>query len=123
MFDSAANREAEAAAAARPRQPQVLTKISQPGLRRLARRGGVTRVSKTSYEEIRHDMRGVMTEVIVTIGIFMEHASSYRSIRAGEARRKTVRVEDVIKAFKKRGNTVMGRPIVRKTNEKRVAYD
>ena len=66
--------------------------ISTPGLRRLARRGGVKRVCAHVYPEI----RGLMREFIETT---IQDAQRYTQ----HAYRKTIVVDDILYALKLRG--------------------
>ena len=67
--------------------------ITKPAIRRLARRGGVKRISGLIYEET----RGVLK-------VFLENV-----IRdAVHARRKTVTAMDVVYALKRQGRTLYG---------------
>ncbi|RMZ52519.1 hypothetical protein APUTEX25_003662 [Auxenochlorella protothecoides] len=62
--------------------------ITKPAIRRLARRGGVKRISGLIYEET----RGVLK-------VFLENV---------HARRKTVTAFDVVYALKRQGRTLYG---------------
>lgn len=71
--------------------------ITNPAIRRLARRGGVKRISGLVYEEIRSVLK-IFLENIVRDGItYMEHA-----------RRKTVTSMDIVYALKHQGRTLYG---------------
>lgn len=69
--------------------------VTKPAIRRLARRGGVKRLSAMVYEETRGVLRAFLEDVIRDSVTYMEHA-----------RRKTVMPMDVIYALKKRGQTL-----------------
>ena len=71
--------------------------ITKPAIRRLARRGGVKRISGTVYGEI----RGVLKEFLVGI---MRDAVTYTEY----ARRKTVTSTDVVQALKRHGKSLYG---------------
>ena len=65
--------------------------ITKPAIRRLARRGGVKRISGLIYEETRGVLKTFMESVIRDAVTYTEHA-----------RRKTVTAMDVVYALKRR---------------------
>lgn len=67
--------------------------ITKPAIRRLARRGGVKRISGLMYEETRGVLNVFLENVIRDTIVYTEHA-----------RRKTVSVQDVLYALKRRGS-------------------
>lgn len=69
--------------------------ISMPSIRRLARRGGVKRVSGSIYEEARGALKEFMEKVIRDAIIYTENAN-----------RKTITIMDVIYGLKRRGRTL-----------------
>ncbi|KAJ3424022.1 histone h4 [Anaeramoeba flamelloides] len=71
--------------------------ISRPAIRRLARRGGVKRISATIYDEVRNVLRAFLENVVRDAVTYTEHA-----------RRKTVTVLDVVYALKRQRRTVYG---------------
>ncbi|ODQ54965.1 histone-fold-containing protein [Saitoella complicata NRRL Y-17804] len=71
--------------------------ITKPDIRRLARRGGVKRISAGIYGEVRGAMRDFLQGVLHDCCAFLEHAN-----------RKTVVVKDVIYALKRRGRPIYG---------------
>ena len=71
--------------------------ITKPAIRRLARRGGVKRISGLVYEETRGVLKTFMESVIQDTVTYTEHA-----------RRKTVTVADVVYALKVRGRPLYG---------------
>jgi histone H4 len=71
--------------------------ITKPAIRRLARRGGVKRISGTVYEET----RGVLKEFLENI---IKNTISYTD----HAKRTTVFAQDVIYALKRNGRTLYG---------------
>jgi len=71
--------------------------ITKPAIRRLARRGGVKRISGTIYEEI----RGVLK-------VFMEHVIRDAVTYTEHARRKTVTAMDCVYALRRQGRTLYG---------------
>jgi histone H4 len=71
--------------------------ITKPAIRRLARRGGVKRISGDIYEEIRGVLRHFLENVIRDSVTYTEHA-----------RRKTVTALDVVYALKRQGKTIYG---------------
>ena len=75
----------------------LLEGITKPAIRRLARRGGVKRISGLIYEET----RGVLK-------IFLEHVIRDAVTYTEHARRKTVTAMDVVYALKRQGRTLYG---------------
>ena len=71
--------------------------ITKPAIRRLARRGGVKRISELIYEETRNVLRVYLERLIHDSVTYTEHA-----------RRKTVVVLDVVYALKGQGCTLYG---------------
>merc|ERR1712226_326494 len=71
--------------------------ITKPAIRRLARRGGVKRISGLIYEEVRHVLKTFLEDVIKDSVTYTEHS-----------RRKTVTAQDVIYALKRKGRTLYG---------------
>ena len=77
-----------------PNQNQGITK---PAIRRIARRGGVKRISGMMYEETRGVLRTFLGNIIKDSVTYTEHA-----------RRKTVTALDVVYALKRQGKTLYG---------------
>jgi histone H4 len=71
--------------------------IAKPAIRRLARRGGVKRISGLIYEET----RGVLK-------VFLENLIRDSVIYTDHARRMTVTAMDVVHALKRQGKTLYG---------------
>lgn len=71
--------------------------ITKPAIRRLARRGGVKRISSLIYEETRHVLRTFLENVIRDSVTYTEHA-----------KRKTVTALDVVYALRRQGRTLYG---------------
>ncbi|RDX44315.1 histone-fold-containing protein, partial [Lentinus brumalis] len=71
--------------------------ITKPAIRRLARRGGVKRISGLIYEET----RGVLK-------IFLENVRRLFVTYTEHAKRKTVTALDVVYALKRSGRTLYG---------------
>ncbi|KAJ1442356.1 hypothetical protein B484DRAFT_390085 [Ochromonadaceae sp. CCMP2298] len=71
--------------------------ITAAAIRRLARRGGVKRISGICYEEIRGVLKVFLEDVCSTAVIYTECAG-----------RKTVSSLDVVHALKKMGRTIYG---------------
>lgn len=71
--------------------------ISKPAIRRLARRGGVKRMSGGVYDHTRNVLRVFLEGVIHDAITYTEHA-----------RRKTVTSMDVVYALKRQGRTLYG---------------
>lgn len=71
--------------------------LSTAAVRRLARRGGVKRLSGLMYEEIRGIVMVFLEPLVRDAICYSEHA-----------RRKTLSAMDVVMALKKRGTTLYG---------------
>ena len=71
--------------------------ISNPAIRRLARRGGVKRISELIYEETRSILRSFLEKVLKDTIVYTEYA-----------KRKTVTSLDVIYALKRQGRCLYG---------------
>ncbi len=75
----------------------VILGITKPAIRRLARRGGVKRISGLIYEETRNVLKLFLQNVVKDAVTYTEYA-----------RRKTVTAMDVIYALKRQGRTLYG---------------
>ncbi|XP_069476298.1 uncharacterized protein [Ambystoma mexicanum] len=71
--------------------------ITKPAIRRLARRGGVKRISDLVYEEACNMLKVFMENVIRVAVIYAEHA-----------KRETVTAMDMVYALKQQGRTLCG---------------
>tara|TARA_B100001059_G_C17500547_1_gene410828 strand:- start:18 stop:335 length:318 start_codon:yes stop_codon:yes gene_type:complete len=71
--------------------------ITKPAIRRLARRGGVKRISGLIYDESRAVLKVFLENVIRDSVTYTEHA-----------RRKTVTALDIVYALKRQGRTIYG---------------
>ena len=71
--------------------------ITKPAIRRLARRGGVKRISGLIYEETRGVLKVFLENVIRDAVTYTEYG-----------RRKTVSAMDIVYALKLRGRAVYG---------------
>ena len=71
--------------------------ITKPAIRRLARRGGVKRISGLIYEETRGVLKVFLENVVRDAVTYTEHA-----------KRKTVTAMDVVYALKRQGRTLYG---------------
>jgi histone H4 len=71
--------------------------VTKGGIRRLARRGGVKRISGALYEEVRVLLKAFVEGVIRDATAYTEHA-----------KRKTLTALDVVHALKKRGRVMYG---------------
>ncbi|UYV60176.1 hypothetical protein LAZ67_1000221 [Cordylochernes scorpioides] len=71
--------------------------ITKPAIRRLARRGGVKRISGLIYETVRETLTIFLQKVIRDCVTYTEHA-----------RRKTVIASDVLLALRRNGRTLYG---------------
>ena len=79
------------------RLPARAPRAQKPAIRRLARRGGVKRISGLIYEETRGVLKVFLENVIRDAVTYTEHA-----------RRKTVTALDVVYALKRQGKTLYG---------------
>ena len=77
--------------------PYSLTGINRNAIRRLARRGGVKRISGLIYEEVRGVLKDFLEKTIRDAVTYTDHA-----------RRKTVTAMDVVYALKRQGRTLYG---------------
>lgn len=71
--------------------------ITKPAIRRLARRGGVKRISGLVYEETRGVLKQFLERVIRDALMYTDHA-----------RRKTVTALDVVHALRRNGRSIYG---------------
>ena len=71
--------------------------ITKPAIRRLARRGGVKRISGLIYDETRTVLKIFLENVVRDAVTYTEHA-----------KRKTVTAMDVVYALKRQGRTLYG---------------
>ena len=76
---------------------EVILGITKPAIRRLARRGGVKRISASIYEETRNTLKSFLESVVRDAVTYTEHA-----------RRKTVTAMDVVYALKRQGRSLYG---------------
>ncbi|XP_030602016.1 uncharacterized protein LOC115791868 [Archocentrus centrarchus] len=83
--------------------------ITKPAIRRLARRGGVKRISGLIYEETRGVLKVFLENVIRDAVTYTEHA-----------KRKTVTAMDVVYALKRQGRTLYGFGAPKKGSKKAV---
>ena len=81
----------------RPLPRAASVPLQKPAIRRLARRGGVKRISGLIYEETRGVLKVFLENVIRDSVTYTEHA-----------RRKTVTALDVVYALKRQGRTLYG---------------
>jgi len=72
-------------------------RISKPSIRRLARRGGVKRISGLVYAETRMVLKEFVTKVMKDAILYTE-----------SAKRKTVTAMDIVMALKRHGSTLYG---------------
>lgn len=71
--------------------------ITKPAIRRLARRGGVKRISGLIYEETRSVLKTFLEGVVQDAIVYCEHA-----------RRKTVTALDIVYALRRKGTPIYG---------------
>ena len=75
----------------------MIQQITKQDIRRLARRGGVKRISALVYYEVRGVLKLFLENVIRDAVVYTDHA-----------KRKTVTAVDVIHALKRQGRTLYG---------------
>jgi histone H4 len=83
--------------AARRQARASIEGITKPAIRRLARRGGVKRISSFIYDDSRQVLKGFLEGIVRDAVTYTEHA-----------RRKTVTAMDVVYALKRQGRTIYG---------------
>jgi histone H4 len=71
--------------------------ITKGDIRRLARRGGVKRISAAIYEDTRGVLVSHLRDILKDCCVFLDHTS-----------RKTITVTDVIFALKRKGRPIYG---------------
>ncbi|KAL7789042.1 histone-fold-containing protein [Trichoderma ceciliae] len=71
--------------------------VTKPAIRRLARRGGVIRISAGIYEEVRGALKDYLTQVLRDAVTYVEHRKA-----------KTITTEDVLHSLRRRGRTIYG---------------
>ncbi|KAM0297796.1 hypothetical protein ACHAPM_009077 [Fusarium culmorum] len=71
--------------------------ITKPAIRRLARRGGVKRISAGIYEEIRTALKARLETILQNCVIYVEYRNA-----------KTVTVQDVIHSLSRMGRPLWG---------------
>lgn len=76
---------------------EIILGITKPAIRRLARRGGVKRISHDIYNETRGVLKGFLESIVRDTITYTEHA-----------RRKTVLAMDVIYGLKRQGRVLYG---------------
>mmetsp|Transcript_28482 Transcript_28482/g.20576 ORF Transcript_28482/g.20576 Transcript_28482/m.20576 type:complete len:111 (-) Transcript_28482:68-400(-) len=76
---------------------ETINGVTQPAIRRLARRGGVKRISALIYPEARNVLKTFLESIVKDSVTYCEHA-----------KRKTVTALDVVYALKRQGRTLYG---------------
>lgn len=79
------------------RHRSAIEGVTKPAIRRLARRGGVKRISFGIYKEIRDVLEKFLGDVVRDSITYTEHA-----------KRRTVTAMDVVYALKRQGRTLYG---------------
>ena len=87
--------------------------ITKPAIRRLARRGGVKRISGLIYEETRGVLKVIITvhhyiTLHLFVKVFLENVIRDAVTYTEHAKRKTVTAMDVVYALKRQGRTLYG---------------
>ena len=89
----------------------ILQGITKPAIRRLARRGGVKRISGLIYEETRGVLKvglKLMSKLVMLSQVFLENVIRDAVTYTEHAKRKTVTAMDVVYALKRQGRTLYG---------------
>ena len=81
----------------RKNKKPILEGITKGDIRRLARRGGVKRVSGYIYGEVRDVLKGFLESIMRDTITYAEHA-----------KRRTIMAMDVVYALKRQGRTLYG---------------
>ena len=81
----------------RVKSKDAVAGVAKPAIRRLARRGGVKRISGLMYDESRGVLKSFLEHVVRDSVTYCEHA-----------RRKTVMALDVVYALRRQGRTLYG---------------
>ncbi|KAI8633420.1 histone-fold-containing protein [Xylariaceae sp. FL1651] len=71
--------------------------ITKPAIRRLARRGGVKRISGSIYDETRSVLRKRLEEIIRDCVVYTEYRQA-----------KTITINDVLHALRRQGRPIYG---------------
>ncbi|RHZ71857.1 hypothetical protein Glove_251g34 [Diversispora epigaea] len=71
--------------------------ITKPDIRRLARRGGVKRISAQIYDNARNALKDFLTDTLKDVIAYVEYE-----------RKKTIGVMEILLALKRRGQTLYG---------------
>lgn len=71
--------------------------ITKPAIRRLARRGGVKRISALIYDETRTVLRAFLSNVVKDAVLYADHG-----------KRKTVTALDIVYSLKRQGRSLYG---------------
>ena len=71
--------------------------VTKPAIRRLARRGGVRRISGMMYEETRTNLKRFLTDIVQDAITYADHS-----------KRRTITPTDVVLACKRKGKTLYG---------------
>ena len=85
--------------------------ITKPAIRRLARRGGVKRISGLIYEETRGVLKVIFYCLFLhysCVKVFLENVIRDAVTYTEHAKRKTVTAMDVVYALKRQGRTLYG---------------
>ncbi|CAJ1032000.1 hypothetical protein, conserved [Leishmania lindenbergi] len=100
-FNMAKGKRSADAKGSQKRQKKVLRDnirgITRGCVRRMARRGGVKRISGDLYEEVRRVLKAYVEDIVRCSTAYTEYA-----------RKKTVTASDVVNALRKRGHILYG---------------
>ena len=76
---------------------EAILGITNTAIKRLARKGGVKRLSSSIYDEVRACLKNYIDLIVKDCVIFTEHA-----------KRKTISVFDIINSLKRKGKMIYG---------------
>jgi histone H4 len=76
---------------------ESITGITAPAIRRLARRGGVKRISRSIYEDVRGVLKQRLELILSMCVIYVEHRGA-----------KTVTIQDVLYSLRRIGTPIYG---------------
>jgi histone H4 len=76
---------------------ESIQNVAKPHVKRIARRGGVKRISSYIYEETRSRLKNFLEQTIRESVLYTDHA-----------KRKTLKTTDVMNASERRGRPIFG---------------
>jgi histone H4 len=76
---------------------ETIKGVTNPAIKRLARRGGVKRLSNKVCDEVRATLKAFVAQVMKDAVLYTEHSN-----------RKTVTPADIVHALKRQGKSIYG---------------